>query len=152
MYIPRSFSHWSGERSQVTDPTRTTRRPNDRHKPSAVISGYVTNNLSQQAWPETKKGNLFWRLYETSYEVAKWTLCFKDRTTGISFCSLFLSGSKLTCHFVIIIIISNSLRPYAIKIIEIIFVAERLERWDWTLEVPRSNPRSPFIIANCLHS
>ena len=77
---------------------------------------------------------------ETSYEVAKRTLCFKDRTTGISFCSLFLSGSKLTGHFVIIIIFSNSLRPYAIKIIEIIFVAERLERWDCTPEVPASSP------------
>ena len=47
---------------------------------------------------------------------------------------------KLTGHFVIIIIFSNSLRPYAIKIIGIIFVAERLERWDCTPEVSGLSP------------
>ena len=36
-------------------------------------------------------------------------------------------------------IFSNSLRPYAIKIIEII-VAEQLERWNCTPEVPASSP------------
>ena len=45
----------------------------------------------------------------------------------------------MTGHFVIIIICSNSLRPYAIQIIEII-MAERLERWDRTPEVPALSP------------
>ena len=40
-------------------------------------------------------------------------------------------------HFVTIF--SNSLRPYAIKIIEII-VAEQFERWNCTPEVPASSP------------
>ena len=47
---------------------------------------------------------------------------------------------KLTGHFVIIIIFSNPLRPYAIKIIGNIFVAEQLERWDCTPEVPGLSP------------